>query len=153
MMLVICFFYRKPPDRLLEISEWVYVFDCCFSTDVLDEDEYKTYMGGIVAQLQDHYADASFMVLELLHLLSPLNPQSPQLRYLQKIFWFRMAAIRYTFCLRYLVLLLHLMAGEAVGLYFASMDKTLLQQAFDGVILSFFGNGLTEMVALCWFFI
>ncbi|CAK9148026.1 unnamed protein product [Ilex paraguariensis] len=56
------FFYRKPPDRLLEISERVYVFDCCFSTDVLDDDEYKTYMGGIVAQLQDHYPDASFMV-------------------------------------------------------------------------------------------
>nr|XP_016489524.1 PREDICTED: formin-like protein 20 isoform X2 [Nicotiana tabacum] len=56
------FFYRKPPDRLLEISERVYVFDCCFSGNVLDEDEYKTYMGGIVAQLQDHYADAAFMV-------------------------------------------------------------------------------------------
>ncbi|GMQ10821.1 hypothetical protein CsSME_00053677 [Camellia sinensis var. sinensis] len=56
------FFYRKPPDRLLEISERVYVFDCCFSTDVLEEDEFKIYMGGIVAQLQDHYPDASFMV-------------------------------------------------------------------------------------------
>ncbi|KAK4374586.1 hypothetical protein RND71_005263 [Anisodus tanguticus] len=56
------FFYRKPPDRLLEISERVYVFDCCFSTDALDEYEYKTYMGGIVAQLQDHYPDSSFMV-------------------------------------------------------------------------------------------
>ncbi|XP_057474709.1 LOW QUALITY PROTEIN: formin-like protein 20 [Actinidia eriantha] len=56
------FFYRKPPDRLLEISERVYVFDCCFSTDVLEEDEYKMYMGGIVAQLQDYYPDASFMV-------------------------------------------------------------------------------------------
>ncbi|KAL5746782.1 hypothetical protein ACOSQ2_024079 [Xanthoceras sorbifolium] len=56
------FFYRKPPDRLLEISERVYVFDCCFSTDVLEEDEYKVYMGGIVAQLQDHFPDASFMV-------------------------------------------------------------------------------------------
>lgn len=56
------FFYRKPPDRLLEISERVYVFDCCFSTDILGEDEYKIYMGGIVAQLQDHYPDASFMV-------------------------------------------------------------------------------------------
>ncbi|PPD95768.1 hypothetical protein GOBAR_DD07203 [Gossypium barbadense] len=55
-------FYRKPPDRLLEISERVYVFDCCFSTDVLEEDEYKVYMGGIVAQLQDHFPDASFMV-------------------------------------------------------------------------------------------
>ncbi|TXG51701.1 hypothetical protein EZV62_024225 [Acer yangbiense] len=56
------FFYRKPPDRLLEISERVYVFDCCFSTDVLEEDEYKVYMGGIVAQLQDYFPDASFMV-------------------------------------------------------------------------------------------
>uniref|UniRef100_F6GT55 Formin-like protein n=1 Tax=Vitis vinifera TaxID=29760 RepID=F6GT55_VITVI len=56
------FFYRKPPDRLLEISERVYVFDCCFSTDVLEEDEYKVYMGGIVAQLQDYFTDASFMV-------------------------------------------------------------------------------------------
>ncbi|XP_027190814.1 formin-like protein 20 isoform X2 [Cicer arietinum] len=56
------FFYRKPPDRLLEISERVYVFDCCFSTDVLEEDEYKVYIGGIVAQLQDHFPDGSFMV-------------------------------------------------------------------------------------------
>ncbi|KAK7301518.1 hypothetical protein RJT34_12384 [Clitoria ternatea] len=56
------FFYRKPPDRLLEISERVYVFDCCFSTDVLEEEEYKVYIGGIVAQLQDHFPDASFMV-------------------------------------------------------------------------------------------
>ncbi|OVA13407.1 Tensin phosphatase [Macleaya cordata] len=55
-------FYRKPPDRLLEISERVYVFDCCFSTDILEEDEYKVYMAGIVAQLQDHFPDASFMV-------------------------------------------------------------------------------------------
>ncbi|XP_058761628.1 formin-like protein 20 [Vicia villosa] len=56
------FFYRKPPDRLLEISERVYVFDCCFSPDVLEEGEYKVYMGGVVAQLQDHFPDASFMV-------------------------------------------------------------------------------------------
>ncbi|KAG1342023.1 putative formin-like protein 20 [Cocos nucifera] len=55
-------FYRKPPDRLLEISERVYVFDCCFSTEVLEEDEYRDYMGGIVAQLQDYFPDASFMV-------------------------------------------------------------------------------------------
>jgi hypothetical protein len=38
------------------------VFDCCFSTDVLEEDEYKVYMGGIVARLQDHFPEASFMV-------------------------------------------------------------------------------------------
>ncbi|XP_039034391.1 formin-like protein 20 isoform X2 [Hibiscus syriacus] len=56
------FFYRKPPDRLLEISERVYVFDCCFSADVLEENEYRVYMSGIVAQLQDYFPDASFMV-------------------------------------------------------------------------------------------
>nr|CAD1840174.1 unnamed protein product [Ananas comosus var. bracteatus] len=56
------FFYRKPPDGLLEISERVYVFDCCFTTDVLEDDEYKVYMGGIVVQLRDHFPDASFMV-------------------------------------------------------------------------------------------
>ncbi|VFQ99316.1 unnamed protein product [Cuscuta campestris] len=56
------FFYRKPPDRLLEISDRVYVFDCCFSTNVLDDNEYKTYFGGIVSQLHDYYQDASFMV-------------------------------------------------------------------------------------------
>ncbi|XP_022921382.1 formin-like protein 20 [Cucurbita moschata] len=56
------FFYRKPPDRLLEISERVYVFDCCFSTEVLEEEEYKVYLDGIVAQLQGHFPDASFMV-------------------------------------------------------------------------------------------
>ncbi|XP_038700434.1 formin-like protein 18 isoform X2 [Tripterygium wilfordii] len=56
------FFYRKPPDGLLEISERVYVFDCCFTTDVLEDDEYKAYLGGIVGQLQNHFPDASFMV-------------------------------------------------------------------------------------------
>ncbi|XP_077238090.1 formin-like protein 18 isoform X2 [Tasmannia lanceolata] len=55
-------FYRKPPDGLLEMSEGVYVFDCCFSTDVLEDDEYKVYMGGIVGQLRDHFPDATFMV-------------------------------------------------------------------------------------------
>ncbi|KAK1293689.1 Formin-like protein 6 [Acorus calamus] len=55
-------FYRKPPDHLLEISERVYVFDCCFSMDILEEHEYRGYMSGIVGQLQDYFPDASFMV-------------------------------------------------------------------------------------------
>ncbi|XP_022948710.1 formin-like protein 20 isoform X2 [Cucurbita moschata] len=55
-------FCRKPPDRLLEMSERVYVFDCCFSTDVLEEDEYKVYFASIIPKLQDHFPDASFMV-------------------------------------------------------------------------------------------
>ncbi|KAJ4707783.1 Formin-like protein [Melia azedarach] len=56
------FFYRKPPDGLLEISERVYVFDCCFTTDILEDEEYKVYLGGIVGQLHDYFPDASFMV-------------------------------------------------------------------------------------------
>ncbi|KAL6644183.1 hypothetical protein ACP70R_015791 [Stipagrostis hirtigluma subsp. patula] len=56
------FFYRKPPDGLLEITERVYVFDSCFTTDVFDDDKYKDYIGDIVAQLRSHFADASFMV-------------------------------------------------------------------------------------------
>ncbi|VFR01829.1 unnamed protein product [Cuscuta campestris] len=56
------FFYRKPPEGLLEISERVFVFDCCFTSDVLEDDEYALYMGGIVHNLCDHFPDASFMV-------------------------------------------------------------------------------------------
>ncbi|KFK25156.1 hypothetical protein AALP_AA8G073200 [Arabis alpina] len=56
------FFYKKAPDRLVEISERVYVFDSCFSSDVMGEDEIKVYLDGIVAQLHDHYPAASFMV-------------------------------------------------------------------------------------------
>ncbi|KAJ4883246.1 Formin-like protein [Raphanus sativus] len=56
------YFYKNAPDRLVEISERVYAFDCCFSSDVMGEDEYKPYFGGILAQLRDHYPDASFMV-------------------------------------------------------------------------------------------
>ncbi|KAH9603068.1 hypothetical protein KSS87_012010 [Heliosperma pusillum] len=56
------FFYRKPPDGFLEISERVYVFDCCFTTDVVDDKNYKSYIGGIAGQLNVHLPDASFMV-------------------------------------------------------------------------------------------
>jgi len=55
-------FYRKPPDGLLEISEHVYVFDSCFSTDFMEEGPYKIYLANIVKQLQDQFRDASFMV-------------------------------------------------------------------------------------------
>ncbi|KAJ0899460.1 putative phosphoric monoester hydrolase [Helianthus annuus] len=62
MALLRRFFYRKPPDHLLEITERVFIFDCCFSTNVLEADAYKIYMGGIVTQLQEYYPDSSFMV-------------------------------------------------------------------------------------------
>ncbi|KAJ6745355.1 FORMIN-J [Salix koriyanagi] len=56
------FFYRKPPDGLLEISERVYVFDCCYCTETFEDEEYKVYIGGIVGKLHNHLPDASFMV-------------------------------------------------------------------------------------------
>ncbi|XP_010539139.1 PREDICTED: formin-like protein 13 [Tarenaya hassleriana] len=55
-------FYRKPPDGLLEICDQVFVFDCCFSTDAWEEDNYKVYMGGVVTQLREHFPEASFLV-------------------------------------------------------------------------------------------
>ncbi|KAJ6383069.1 hypothetical protein OIU77_031485 [Salix suchowensis] len=56
------FFYRKPPDGLLEISERVYVFDCCYCTETFEDEEYKVYIGGIVGKLHNHLPEASFMV-------------------------------------------------------------------------------------------
>nr|CAB3480594.1 unnamed protein product [Digitaria exilis] len=57
------FFYRKPPDGLLEITERVYVFDSCFTTDVFDNEKYRDYISDIVTQLRSHFADASFMTI------------------------------------------------------------------------------------------
>ncbi|GKC21458.1 formin-like protein 13 isoform X1, partial [Tanacetum coccineum] len=37
-------------------------FDCCFTTDAWDQDNYKGYIGDIVSQLRDHYSDASILV-------------------------------------------------------------------------------------------
>ncbi|GJN35281.1 hypothetical protein PR202_gb24034 [Eleusine coracana subsp. coracana] len=56
-------FYRKPPDRLLEIADRVYVFDCCFSTETMDQYRYQNYLDGIIFQLREQFADSSLMVL------------------------------------------------------------------------------------------
>ncbi|GAB2286569.1 hypothetical protein Dimus_020966 [Dionaea muscipula] len=55
------FFYRKPPDGLLEIAERVYVFDCCFTTDAMEDEDYTVYIGGVASQLRAHFPDASFV--------------------------------------------------------------------------------------------
>ncbi|KAH9661093.1 Formin-like protein 13 [Citrus sinensis] len=55
-------FFRKPPDGLLEISERVYVFNCCFTTDAWEEEDYKKYIGGIIGQLREHSPDSQFLV-------------------------------------------------------------------------------------------
>ncbi|KAL6623534.1 hypothetical protein ACP70R_033413 [Stipagrostis hirtigluma subsp. patula] len=56
-------FYRKPPDRLLEIADRVYVFDCCFSTETMDQYKYRNYLDGIILQLREQFTDSSLMVL------------------------------------------------------------------------------------------
>lgn len=38
------------------------MFDCCFSSVALGDNEYKDYLGVIIAQLQDYFPGASFMV-------------------------------------------------------------------------------------------
>ncbi|RDX64477.1 Formin-like protein 6, partial [Mucuna pruriens] len=55
-------FFRKPPDGLLEICERVYVFDCCFTTDAWNEENYKMYMDAIVRQLRENMPDASILI-------------------------------------------------------------------------------------------
>ncbi|KAG5080827.1 hypothetical protein JHK86_004892 [Glycine max] len=55
-------FFRKPPDGLLEICERVYVFDCCFTTDAWNEENYRVYMDGIVGQLRENLPDASILI-------------------------------------------------------------------------------------------
>ncbi|MFQ6666982.1 hypothetical protein Gotur_033157 [Gossypium turneri] len=55
-------FYKKPPDGLLEICERVHVFDCCFTIDAWEEENYKVHVNGIVNNLHGHFPDASFLV-------------------------------------------------------------------------------------------
>lgn len=37
-------------------------FDCCFTTDAWQGENYKGYIGGIVGQLKEHFPEASFLV-------------------------------------------------------------------------------------------
>ncbi|XWS47624.1 hypothetical protein CRYUN_Cryun13aG0000100 [Craigia yunnanensis] len=63
MTLLSRFFYRRPPDGLLEFVERVYVFDSCFSTEVLPEGMYQVYLHEIVTELHEEFADSSFLAL------------------------------------------------------------------------------------------
>ncbi|KAF9597349.1 hypothetical protein IFM89_017252 [Coptis chinensis] len=55
------FFYRRPPDGLLEFVERVYVFDSCFSTEVLPDEVYQIYLHEIINDLHEEHADSSFL--------------------------------------------------------------------------------------------
>ncbi|XP_016192013.1 formin-like protein 13 [Arachis ipaensis] len=56
-------FFRNPPDGLLEISDRVYVFNCCFNIRCDWRDEsYEVYVNGIVGQFRENVPNASIMV-------------------------------------------------------------------------------------------
>lgn len=38
------------------------VFNCCFTTDAWEEEDYKKYIGGIIGQLREHSPDSQFLV-------------------------------------------------------------------------------------------
>nr|XP_016507221.1 PREDICTED: LOW QUALITY PROTEIN: formin-like protein 14 [Nicotiana tabacum] len=61
MSLLSRFFYRRPPDGLLELDDRVYVFDSCFSTEVLPEGIYQLYLHEIINELHEEFPDSSFL--------------------------------------------------------------------------------------------
>ncbi|KAL6547692.1 hypothetical protein OROHE_009397 [Orobanche hederae] len=61
MSLLSRFFYKRPPDGLLELSDRVYVFDSCFSTEVLPDGIYQLYLHEIITELHEEFADSSFL--------------------------------------------------------------------------------------------
>ncbi|KAL3745587.1 hypothetical protein ACJRO7_014669 [Eucalyptus globulus] len=53
---------RKPLDGVLEVSERVYVFDCCLTVDGLKDEDHQNLIGGVVGKVQQHFPDALFRV-------------------------------------------------------------------------------------------
>ncbi|PKA46503.1 Formin-like protein 3 [Apostasia shenzhenica] len=58
-------FYKRPPDGLLEFVERVYVFDSCFSTEVLSNGMYQIYLRETVSELYEVFPDSSFLAFNL----------------------------------------------------------------------------------------
>ncbi|XP_073051904.1 formin-like protein 14 isoform X1 [Primulina eburnea] len=61
MSLLSRFFYKRPPDGLLELSDRVYVFDSCFSTEVLPDEVYQLYLHEIINELHEEFPESSFL--------------------------------------------------------------------------------------------
>ena len=53
MFLLSRFFYKRPPDGLLEFFDRVYDFDSCFCTEVLPDEMYQLYLHEIVTKLHE----------------------------------------------------------------------------------------------------
>ncbi|CAA0810652.1 Formin-like protein 18 [Striga hermonthica] len=53
---------RKLPEGLLEISERVFVFNCCLTSNISSIREYRAYIRHTVEQLREHFPEFSLMV-------------------------------------------------------------------------------------------
>ncbi|WVZ96703.1 hypothetical protein U9M48_042305 [Paspalum notatum var. saurae] len=63
MSLLSRFFYKRPPDGLLEFNDRIYVFDSCFSTEVLPQGMYPIYLNEILTELHEEHVESSFLVI------------------------------------------------------------------------------------------
>ncbi|XP_027360379.1 formin-like protein 14 [Abrus precatorius] len=61
MSLLSRFFYKRPPDGLLEFIDRVYVFDSCFSTEALPDGMYQLYLHEILTELHEEFPESSFL--------------------------------------------------------------------------------------------
>nr|VDC61384.1 unnamed protein product [Brassica rapa] len=61
MSLLSRFFYKRPPDGLLEFADRVYVFDSCFCTEVVADDLYKIFLHEVINDLHEDFPDSSFL--------------------------------------------------------------------------------------------
>ncbi|GAB2296015.1 Formin-like protein 14 [Dionaea muscipula] len=61
MSLLSRLFHKRPPDGLLEVADRVYVFDSCFSTEVLPDEIYQMYLYEIINELHEAFPHCSVL--------------------------------------------------------------------------------------------
>ncbi|GMH09146.1 hypothetical protein Nepgr_010986 [Nepenthes gracilis] len=61
MSLLSRFFHKRPPDGLLQVVDRVYVFDSCFSTEVLPDGIYQIYLHEIITELHEEFPHSSVL--------------------------------------------------------------------------------------------
>ncbi|GAB2235465.1 hypothetical protein Drorol1_Dr00025890 [Drosera rotundifolia] len=63
MSLLSRLFHKRPPDGLLEVADRVYVFDSCFSSEVLRDGIYELYLRESICELYEAFPHSSVMAL------------------------------------------------------------------------------------------
>ncbi|CAL9244453.1 unnamed protein product, partial [Arabidopsis halleri] len=60
-LILIRFFYKRPPDGLLDFADRVYVFDSCFCTEVLADSLYQIFLHEVINDLHEEFPESSFL--------------------------------------------------------------------------------------------